>query len=40
MSGGDVDNDSEDEMMMLLPNYEEDGDEEDGDTNGFSSGAK
>ena len=37
LSGGDVDDDSEDEIMELLPNYEESGDEEDGDSNGFSS---
>ena len=35
LSGEDVDDDSEDDMMELLPTCEE---EEDGDSNGFSSG--
>jgi hypothetical protein len=34
LSGEDVDDDSEDDMMELLPTCEE----EDGDSNGFSSG--
>ena len=38
LSGEDVDDDSEDDMMELLPTCEESGEEEDGDSNGFSSG--